>query len=88
MKVISKKQEKEPSNYLLFLFVIIILLRNLSRLVIFLTRYFPFSLLSERFYIHNKNREQNIAWDFVHDEAYKLGMSFDIVPETDDQHFI
>ena len=88
MKVISKKQEKEPSNYMLFLFVIIILLRNSSRLVIFLTRYFTFSLLSERFYIHNKNREQNIAWDFVHDEAYKLGMSFDIVPETDDQHFI
>ena len=88
MKVISKKQEKEPSNYLLFLFVIIILLRNLRRLVIFLTRYFPFSLLSERFYIHNKNREQNIAWDFVHDEAYKLGMSPEIIPEEADQHFI
>ncbi len=88
MKTANKKQKEEPSNYLLFLFMIIILLRNLRRFVSFLTQYFPFSLLSERFYIHNKNKEQNIAWGFVHDEAYKLGMSPEIIPEKDDQHFI
>ena len=88
MKDTGKKQEIEPSNYLLFLFLIIILLRNLRRLVGFLTRYFPFSLLPDRLYVHNKNREQNIAGDFVHDEAYKLGMSLEIIPEEADQHFI
>lgn len=88
MKVSEDKKEKEPSNYLLFLFLIIILLRNLRRFVGFLTQYFPFSLLPDRLFVHNKNKEQNIAWDFIHDEAYKLGMLFEIIPNSEDKHFI
>ena len=88
MKVPIEDKEKEPSNYLVFLFLIIILIRRFRKFVGFLTQYFPFSLITDRLNSHNKNKEKNTASDLIRDKTFRLGMYFDTDEEADDQHFI
>lgn len=69
--------------------VFIKILDGLEKFVSTITKYFPFSLLPERFYVHYKNRDILKAWGYLSAILSKTGTYFHVINvDKDNPYFI
>jgi len=57
-----------------FYYFIILLLREIYKILAFLTQYFPFSLISDQYFFHHKKRQQNEIYDTLFDISLACGV--------------
>ncbi|GEM_PF-6326240 len=73
-----KKKNDIISNRTLLLLGFALLLRYIVIGLTYLTRYFPFSLISEKYFFHYQNRDLTKVWDFIEDKSLGSGTYFSI----------
>ena len=82
------KNNNELSTKTILMFGGVLFLGWFGKQITKLTKYFPFSLISNRWYLHYKNSDILCVWDVLSDTLTKTGTYFHVVSAKKDKYFV
>jgi len=84
----KKQGNTDVSTKTVLMFGSALLLNWLGKQITKLTKYFPFSLISDRWYLHHKNSDILSVWDALSDALAKTGTYFHVISAKKDEYFV